>query len=563
LNQPLETSAVAEPQAESLEVPRKAGDAGAQVDRVGRVVAVSGSQVVTLLEPGQKVDEAGEPQKLQIGTLVKLCTPLSTVFGMVSGLSIPIPKQDAGDQELCIIEMELVGESMDNPGEGEQRFQRGVSIFPALGDSVFMASKDDLGRVYAPPTADTVRVGTIHQDQALPAFVEADNLLGKHFAVLGTTGSGKSCATALVLRAILNRHANAHILLLDPHNEYSSAFGEAAEILNPNNLKLPYWLLTFEEITEVILGAGGQERVAELAILNEAIPAAKRDFLAGSSQEGEAEKLVTVDTPVPYQISNLLQIIDDAMGKLDNPESSVPYLRLRTRLNTLRSDSRFSFMFGGLGARDNMSEILSRLFRIPVDGRPITIMDLSGVPSEILNVVISVLSRMIFDFAVWSDRAIPMLLVCEEAHRYVPQDPKLGFEPTKKAIARIAKEGRKYGVSLCLVSQRPSELASGILSQCNTVFAMRMSNQKDQDFVRGALSESAMGLMDFLPSLRNAEAIAVGEGVSVPVRICFDRLPEEHRPRSGTASFSAAWQSDAEDRAFIDVVVDRWRRQRR
>ena len=190
-------------------------------------------------------------------------------------------------------------------------------------------------------------------------------------------------------------------------------------------------------------------------------------------------------------------------------------------------------------------------------------MDLSGVPSEILNVVVSVLSRMIFDFAVWSDRSVPMLLVCEEAHRYVPQDTRLGFEPTKKALARIAKEGRKYGVSLCLVSQRPSELASGILSQCNTIFALRLSNQKDQDFVRSALSESAMGLMDFLPSLRNAEAIAVGEGVPMPLRLCFNRLAEEHRPLSGTASFSTAWQNDDEDRSFLDQVVDRWRRQRR
>ena len=388
-----------------------------------------------------------------------------------------------------------------------------------------------------------------------------DNLLGKHFAILGTTGSGKSCAVALILRAILERHRNAHILLLDPHNEYSRGLGEFAEILNPGNLKLPYWLLTFEEMTEVILGGSGQARVAEVAILDEAIPAAKRKFRTVG--DGDGAKLFTVDTPVPYQMSDLLQIIDEAMGKLDNPESSAPYLRLKSRLNSLRTDSRFAFMFGGLGARDNMSEILSRLFRVPVAGRPITIMDLSGVPSEILNVVVSVLSRMIFDFAVWSDRAVPMLLVCEEAHRYAPQDTGLGFEPTKKALARIAKEGRKYGVSLCLVSQRPSELASGILSQCNTIFALRLSNQKDQDFVRSALSESAMGLMDFLPSLRNAEAIAVGEGVPVPLRLCFNQLPEEHRPLSGTASFSTAWQNDDEDRSFLDQVVDRWRRQRR
>jgi len=533
----------------------------AQVIKVGRVVAVSGSQVITLLETGLQDDNDSDSPKLQIGTLVKLETAVSTVFGMVSGLSIPIPKQEAGDSELNIVEMELVGETMKGSGEGTPLFQRGVSIFPTLGDIVLMASKEELSRVYAPPAADTVRIGTIHQDEALPAFIETDNLLGKHFAILGTTGSGKSCAVALTLQAILECHQNAHILLLDPHNEYSRAFGEMAEALNPGNLKLPYWLFTFEEISEVMLGDNRQSRTAESAILSEAIPEAKRRFL--SKSDPDAGSFVTVDTPVPYQISELLQIIDDGMGKLDNPENSAPYLRLKSRINALRLDSRFGFMFGGLGARDNMSEVLSRLFRIPVEGRPITIVDLSGVPSEILNVVVSVLSRMMFDFAVWSDRALPMLLVCEEAHRYVPQDTTLGFEPTKKSLSRIAKEGRKYGVSLCVVSQRPSELATGILSQCNTIFALRMSNQKDQEFVRSALSESAMGLMEFLPSLRNAEAIAVGEGVSVPVRIRFNELPEDRRPLSGTAQFSTAWQNDDEDQSFIDTVVERWRRQRR
>jgi len=536
-------------------------EGGAEAVRVGRVVAVSGSQVITLLEMAPQGDQDIGTPKLQIGALIKMQTPVSTVFGMVSGLSIPIPKQDAGDAELNIIEMELVGETMNGPDEAKRPFQRGVSIFPTLGDSVFMASKEDLGRVYAPPAVDTVRIGTIHQDEALPAFVGTDNLLGKHFAVLGTTGSGKSCAVALILQAILERHHNAHILLLDPHNEYSHAFGKMAEALSPGNLKLPYWLFTFEEITEVILGDNYQSRVAETAILSEAIPEAKRKYLSNS--DPDAASFVTVDTPVPFQISELLQIIDDGMGKLDNPENSAPYLRLKSRINALRVDSRFGFMFGGLGARDNMSDVLSRLFRIPVEGRPITIVDLSGVPSEIVNVVVSVLSRMMFDFAVWSDRAMPMLLVCEEAHRYVPQDTSLGFEPTKKSLSRIAKEGRKYGVSLCVVSQRPSELAAGILSQCNTIFALRMSNQKDQEFVRGALSESAMGLMDFLPSMRNAEAIAVGEGVPVPVRLCFSELPEDRRPLSGTARFSSAWQNDDEDKSFIDTVVERWRRQRR
>jgi DNA helicase HerA-like ATPase len=524
--------------------------------KIGRVVNAAGSQIVMLIDMAEPAGAAGEPESLQIGELIKLYTPNHVVFGMVTGLSIPIPSQDPADGEMKIVEVDLLGETDRQANSG---FRRGVSVFPALGDSVYRTSQADLQLVYARPAVSTIRVGTIHQDRELPAYIATDDLLGKHFAILGTTGSGKSCAVALILHAILNEHPNGHVVLLDPHNEYSHAFGERAEVLSPGNLRLPYWLFNFEEIVEVILGSETKARLAEIGILNEAIPEAKRLYLG----ESEDSKFVTVDTPIPYQLSDLIQLIDEAMGKLENPENSAPYMRLKSRLNTLRRDSRFAFMFGGLAVRDNMTEILSRIFRIPVAGKPITIMDLSGVPSEILNVVVSVLCRMTFDFALWSERAVPIMLVCEEAHRYAPQDPALGFEPTKKALSRIAKEGRKYGVSLCMVSQRPSELAVGILSQCNTIFALRMGNQNDQEFIRATLWESARGLLDFLPSLRNSEAIAVGEGVSIPVRLCFDNLPDAYRPKSGTAPFSSAWQDDWEDSDFLEQVVNRWRRQLR
>lgn len=547
-----------------------------QDTRVGRVVSVSGSQLVMLHDNPAANGIVSEPPKgpanadakapanghtsLQIGSLLKMQTPSTIVFGMVSGLSIPVPATDnTQDQEMKIVELELLGETAKGVANGHAVFQRGVSMFPALGDSVFATTQDDLALVYACPDASTFKVGTIHQDQAIPAYVVTDDLLGKHFAILGTTGSGKSCAVALILRAILAEHDNAHIVLLDPHNEYARAFGEAAEVLSPDNLQLPYWLLNFEEMVEVVLGGEAQDSPAAVAILNEAIPAAKRQFL--KSDDGNLT--VTVDTPVPYRLTDLVQCVDDEMGKLDKPEETAPYLKLKARLNALRADKRFAFMFGGLTVRDNMAEILSRILRIPVDGKPATIMDLSGVPSEILNVVVSVLCRLTFDFALWSERSVPVLLVCEEAHRYAPNDTKLGFEPTKRALARIAKEGRKYGVSLCVVSQRPSELSPSMLSQCNTIFAMRLSNQNDQDFVRGAMRESATGLLEFLPSLHNAEAIVVGEGVPVPVRLVFDELPEECRPQSGTATFSDAWQRAGEDKDFIDNVVTRWRRQRR
>jgi uncharacterized protein len=217
-------------------------------------------------------------------------------------------------------------------------------------------------------------------------------------------------------------------------------------------------------------------------------------------------------------------------------------------------------VFGSrLTLRDELSEILGQLFRIPVNGQPVTVLDLSGIPSEVVNVVVSVLCRLTFDFALWNETPVPLTIVCEEAHRYAPRDKQLGFEAAKRALFRIAKEGRKYGVSLCVVTQRPSDLAPGLLSECNTIFAFRMTGQEDQNIVRGALPEASHGLMNFLPALRNGEAIAVGEGVSMPMRICFTPPPEGRRPKSATACFATAW-SDEVDNSVVERTIERWRR---
>jgi DNA helicase HerA-like ATPase len=514
----------------------------------GRIVSVSGSQIIALLQSGT------ERNPLHIGGLAKMRTPKSSVFGVVSGVNVPMPMADAPDRELQTVELELLGEIVDDD-DVAGRFQRGVSVFPVLGDPVFTATPEDISRIYACVGRTSVRVGNIYQDTRIAAHVMVDELMGRHFAILGTTGSGKSCAVTVVLKRLLGAMPNAHMLLLDVHNEYSRAFGEMAEVLSPSSgLKLPYWIFNYEEIVEVLVTGEGEVRAVQASILAEMIPAARQQFAADKTRP------LTVDTPVPYRMSDLIRLIEQPLTSLNKPENTEPYLRLVGRLKALQADPRFAFMFEGLSVRDNLADILSRLLRIPVDGHPLTIVDLSGVPSEIINVVVSVLCRLTFDFAVWSDRGMPILLVCEEAHRYVPEDPRLGFEPTKRAMSRIAKEGRKYGVALCVVSQRPSELASGLLSQCNTVFAMRMSTQRDQDFIRGTLADWATGLLDFLPSLRTGEAIAIGEGVPTPLRLRFDQLPEAERPKSGTAAFSEAWQSDSEDLEFVKAVVDRWRR---
>src|SRR4029079_9023646 len=266
-----------------------------------------------------------------------------------------------------------------------------------------------------------------------------------------------------------------------------------------------------------------------------------------------------VDTPVPYRISDLTGLIDERMGKLENKKDLSPYRQLRTRIDSISQDGRYSFMFGSLTVYDGMAQVLSRIFRVPVNSKPITILELTGIPSEVANVVVSVLCRMTFDFALWSDGEVPVTLVCEEAHRYVPANSTLGFEPCKRAIAKIAKEGCKYGASLCIVTQRPAEIDSTILSQCNTVFALRMSNDRDQEIVKSAISDTGSGLLEFLTARGQREAIAFGDGVTLPVRIKFDELPKHCMPRSSTARFTEQWHKSVGDEGFLESIVERWR----
>ena len=521
--------------------------------RVGRVIAITPSQAVVLLERRDATGANELAMPLEMGTLVKLHSRVSTVYGMITGLRVPLPSLEPSEKDLRLVELELVGEIRGVESTGF--FRRGVSAYPALDEPVYLASGADLSKVYARPNAASAQVGTIHQDTVVPAYILTDELLGKHFSVVGTTGSGKSCVVATILNSVIEQNPNAHVMLLDPHNEYASAFKERAAVLSPGDgLYLPYWLFNFEELVEIVIGPNHDPE--QVKILGEAVLAGKQSYFVKMG----LDKFGTVDTPTPYRMSDALRFLDAAMGSLNRPDSVAAYQAVKGRVLSLQSDARYGFVFGGrLSLRDELSDIIAELFRIPVNGKPITILDLSGIPSEVLNVVVSVLCRLAFDFAMWSETPIPITIICEEAHRYAPRDKELGFEAAKRALFRIAKEGRKYGVSLCVVSQRPSDLAPGLLSECNTMFAFRMTSHEDQDIVRSAVPEASHGLMNFLPALRNGEAIAVGEGVAMPMRICFSPLPENRRPKSATACFTSAWSKDS-DGSQIERTVERWRR---
>lgn len=529
----------------------------------GRIVSVAGSKAIVMLD--HSADWGNTGPRPEMGTLLAVETSRSVILATVCALSVPVPAQRQSDVEFWMAELSLVGELKADPAAGGGLiFARGTSSFPALGDGVRLATRHELQMAFSTRCSTSVRVGSLRQDDSIAVHLNVDELLGKHFAILGSTGTGKSCTAALILRSILERNRAAHIVLIDPHNEYATAFTGLAEVISPGNLQLPLWMLNFEETVEIFVP--DQDRKAEIEILAELIPIAKARFAAGRAAESARLRRpnvepgrCSVDAPLPYRVSDLLGLIDERMGRLENKRELHPYRQLRQRIEAISLDGRYSFLFGSFTVTDDMTQVLGRLFRVPLRDKPLTILELTGLPSEVVNVVVAVLCRLTFEFAMWSEGRVPVTLVCEEAHRYVPASSAMGFAPCKRAIAKIAKEGRKYGASLCVVTQRPAEIDATILSQCNTVFALRLSNDRDQEIVSSAITDTSVGLLEFLPALGKREALAFGDGVALPVRILFDELPADCLPRSTTARFTQRWQVNEVDENFLAQVVERWR----
>ena len=474
--------------------------------------------------------------------------------------------QTAGEAAHTVARVDLVGQ-IARDAKGRDHFERGVSTYPAIGDAARLVDPDELRLIYAGEDGAVV-IGALHDDASVPARISLDDMLNKHFAILGSTGVGKSSGVAVILNAALDARPDLRVFLLDGHNEFGRCFGPRAKVVHPRNLKLPFWLFNFEELIDVIY-AGRPPIEEELEILAEHIPVAKGLYLAHKPATNERFGLrrvdpkrsgFTVDTPVPYLLQDLLSLIDERMGKLENRATRMHCHRLIGRLETLKSDPRYAFMIENANVGgDTMAEILGDLFRLEPNGQPMTVMQLAGLPTEVVEAVVCVVARMAFDFGLWSDGAMPMLFVCEEAHRFAPADRSVGFAPTRRALMRIAKEGRKYGVYLGLVTQRPGELDPTIISQCNTLFAMRMANERDQALLRSAVSDAVANLLDFVPSLGTREVVAFGEGLPLPTRLRFTELPHDRLPHGETLARDENAGDAEATRGFVRQVVERWR----
>lgn len=533
----------------------------------------------------------------QIGSFIRIPIGFNDLFGIISQVGASaVPKNLAEDQSHGNgwMTIQLIGEG---PRNGV--FQRGLSQYPTIGDEVHLVSEKELKNIYGQPDKPYfVKLGHISNADSIPALIDINKLITRHSAVVGTTGSGKSTTVASIINALSDseKYPSSRIIMLDLHGEYGHALKEKAHIYKINSdtssklkekeLRIPFWALNFDELCEISFGEFSNEKDKNIVL--ERVQKYKNDSLAEYPRKGASADALSVDSPIPFSIHKLwhelfietfgtyykgkngkpidnLAYEKDANGNelKGNPMEGIPpifknvvteageekinylpgslnlgkqVLLLGTKLRIPRYD--FIFKPNGWMPEDDgeVAQDLDCLLKNWIGSdRPVTILDLSGVPPDILQTTIGALLRILYEALFWArnlsqgGRHRPLLVVMEEAHIYLNDDFK-GM--ASKVVQRIVKEGRKYGIGAMIVSQRPSEINPTILSQCGTFFALRLTNASDRNHITSALSDNLDGLTSMLPILRTGEAIILGESVKLPMRTTIEAPPKNRRPDS-------------------------------
>jgi hypothetical protein len=465
-----------------------------------------------------------------------------------------------------------------------------------------------------------IDLGAYVAAEGATARANINRMFGQHCAVLGSTGSGKSATVAAVLHGLLRRRSSIdqpwrpRVVVIDPHGEYTRAFKDRAAIYRAYDteaggeeaartpLVLPYWLMSGDEFRSLVIGKTEEEATSQNNIVYKALSHARmvtlglvhpsKSWLDHADETAEpdeprlmkdefAERVSAFDRdlPIPFKLDEFQKHIRLEQGvswssqaKKWRAKSTTDFKSHRSildKLNVLRSDPRLGFL---MQERDEKSPSLSAViaqFVSDTEGesrqRDIRIIDISGLPNEVAGPLTAVIARLLFQYKVWQTRAErerdPVLFVCEEAHRYVPNHGQAEYEEAQQAVRRVAREGRKYGLGLMLVSQRPSDIESTVLSQCNSWLILRLTNSSDQEHVAKFLPDGLAGLTKLLPSLVRREAIFVGEAAAIPARIRVRELAKDELPDSNDIRFADGWAQPPIGIAAIDEVVKRWRRQ--
>lgn len=559
-------------------------DRGAPIENlaIGKIIEVDGSHIVAELDPGLNELSrvyAGETYPIgQFGSIVRIHFGRRLIYALVGRLRMKaeyeaergLTPRAAADER--IVEADLFGEGEwipDKAGEGELQFQRGVATYPLPQQTVYLTPKAELRFIYGHCKGAVIQLGEHVGAGGAPCYADLNELLGKHTAVLGSTGSGKSAATAAIIHSLLERGVNAgyakwnpRIVILDPHNEYGAAFPAASRLsTDDGTLRLPYWLLSFQELVALLIGKTEFVATSQANIVKSALTDARVEGATALSLDSHR---ITVDSPVPFKLATFRgKIESDKPTQASKQDSHNSILQ---KLDVLTADARLNFLmteWAG-GTTDPFPSVVTQLIG---DGPIPRVVDLSGVPNEVAGVASAVIARTLFNLKVWQSAeervCDPVLLVCEEAHRYVPNRGEAQYEAAQEAIRRIAKEGRKYGVGLLLVSQRPSEVEATVLSQCNSWIVLRVTNDADREHVKSILPDSMAGLTKMLSGLRRQEAIFVGQAAMLPSRIMIRDLEDHQLPRSNDIDFDRGWQSDAMTSSELAAIAKRWRYQTR
>lgn len=581
---------------------------------LGHVGAVSGSMISIRQFQGIASGIAiigGRSYRVgQVGSFVRIPQGYHDLYGIIADVgatATPETLTDTAARGERWMTVQLVGEIV------EAAFERGVSQYPSINDDVHLVTESDLEKIYGSSEVGQVTIGRLAAAESIPVRIDLDRLVTRHSAVLGSTGSGKSTAVASLLRSISvgqdgeKSFPSARILLLDVHGEYGKALGGVAKIfrVNPTEgtepLFIPYWAMEIGDLLHFLMGK--IEEKALSPILDKILEAKLLAALAAKFPGVDANSL-TSDSPIPFSLRQLwLELIDPEIktwkdqgrtqtaktidgdaDTLKQPQYPLPgaggsspfmnnagVLSIRRQLTLLRSrllDRQYDFMLrpGKWDPKPDGSvecDLPQLLEEWIGHDRPITILDLSGIPSAVTTRLVGGILNIIYQGLFWGrelpegGRQRPQLIVMEEAHRYLGKD---GESPAREMVQRIVKEGRKFGVGAMIVSQRPSEIDDTILSQCGTFFALRLSNGSDRSKVQAALPDHLSGVVDSLPVLRTGEAIIIGEAARLPVR-CRVTLPHENdRPESGDPLVATAWSAE-QTKGEYTTLVAAWRSQ--
>ncbi|MDE3056403.1 MAG: ATP-binding protein [Bacteroidota bacterium] len=492
----------------------------------------------------------------QLGSFVSLPIADVTVIGMVTNAKIN-SSQDDGKKKSIVVQ--LIGSVADG------KFEKGLAMFPLIGGDVYMTDDDDLTQFLSAFAQFGFAVGDLSGYAGERLYIDPNKFFGKHIALLGSTGSGKSTAVASILQKV-QMFSNTHVIVLDIHNEYAAAFRSYGNLINLTELELPYWFMNFEEMREMFVDESEPSAQSQIMMLKDLVLNSKK------AKNPTIQQFITVDSPVYYDLNEVrakFQFYDTervsgyAGGQAREGPFYGQFTRFLVRLDSRMTDKRYEFMFRPRKYKDSgaLKEILTRMFGFE-SKKQITVVDLSGVPFDIVNTIVSLLGRTVFDFNFWnkSKSDFPVLLVFEESHNYLPQIPTPTNRAARRTVERIAKEGRKYGVACMIVSQRPSELSETILSQCNNFITLRLTNPNDQAYVKKLVPDSFGGLLDVLPSLRQGEAMIVGDATALPMRVMLD-FPSPP-PDSSDIKFYDKWVA-SEQPTVVSDVVERWWRQER